>query len=374
MPDLIAAEDAELSALFEALPGALDGGSPLALGFAPEPGAVVPDETAVVVETSGSSGVPKRVMLSADALRASAVSTAERIGAGRWMLALQPGYVAGLQVLVRSLLAGTEPVVLRGGFTPDAFIDATGRLGHASRYTSLVPAQLATLLDAAESDDFAVAAALRSYQAILIGGQALPAPLRERAAALGVRIVRTYGSSETSGGCVYDGVPLDGVQVEASAGEVRIAGPMLATGYLGDAELTSRVFEEDAEGVRWYRTGDAGVMIDGVLRVDGRIDNVIVSGGVNVSLDRVERVVRGVPGLEQAVVIGVPDERWGEASVVFAAGDRSEAELLADARDAVAAEIGKPARPARLVLLDALPMLPSGKPDREALRRLVGPA
>lgn len=329
----------------------------------------------ILITTSGSTGVPKTVVLSAAALRASAAATAARIGEGVWLLALPPSYVAGLQVLVRAHLAGMRPVFLDGRFTPDAFVAATREMsatvGSAGRYTSLVPAQLATLIEAAE-DDSAVRDAVRSFESILVGGQALPVPLRERAERLGIRIVRTYGSTETSGGCVYDGVPLDGVDVRVVDGELLIAGPMLADGYQGDGELTARIFPVGPDGTRRYRTGDTGSVADGIVRVLGRRDNVIVSGGVNVSLDRVEATVRGVPGLENAVVIGVPDERWGEASVVIApqgVHENDEA-LLAAARAAVAEAIGPAARPARLLRLP-VPLLASGKPDREALRRAI---
>ncbi|WP_354002808.1 AMP-binding enzyme [Microbacterium elymi] len=216
---------------------------------------------------------------------------------------------------------------------------------------------------------------MRCFSAILVGGQALPPAVRERALEAGARIVRTYGSTETCGGCVYDGAALPGVQVRIVDGEVRLAGPMLADGYLGDVELTDRVFARDAEGVRWYRTGDAGLVEDGVLRVHGRIDNVIVSGGINISLDRVERIVRDVPGLATAVVVAVPDPTWGEASVIVVArGDvlrRSESGQLDEARRAVAAQLGAHARPARLVLVDQLATLHSGKPDRETIRQAV---
>ncbi|KDA04943.1 O-succinylbenzoate--CoA ligase [Microbacterium sp. CH12i] len=342
----------------------------------------VPEGTAVVIATSGSTGIPKHVMLSAEALRASAEATATRIGSGRWLLALPSGYVAGLQVLVRSVLAGTEPAVLEDGFSARAFAEATlpmlrpvsGSGGELERlYTSLVPAQIATLLDAA--DDPTVLAALQAYTAILVGGQALPEPVRERAAELGARLVRTYGSSETSGGCVYDGTPLETVAARTVDGELWIAGPMIADGYLGDPELTERTFVRDEHGIRWYRTGDLGIVEDGVVRVQGRADNVIVSGGINISLDRVERIVRDVPGLAAAVVVGVDDERWGEASVIVVPrGEtlrRSESDQLESAREAVAAELGKPARPARLILVDEIPVLASGKPDRESIRRMA---
>lgn len=371
------AEDPVL--LREALERALDGGPALGLGMVAGAPENVAEGLAAVIATSGSSGVPKRVALSGEALRASAEATAARIGSGRWLLALPAGYVAGLQVMVRSILAGTHPMAIEGRFSPESFAEATlamlrpSATGIPDLYTSLVPAQVATLLDAA--DDTAVRAALTAYRAILVGGQSLPEPLRDRAADLGARLVRTYGSTETSGGCVYDGVPLDTVGVRTVDGELRIAGPMLADGYLGDGSLTARTFVHDEHGIRWYRTGDLGLVEDGVVRVHGRADNVIVSGGINISLDRVERIVRRIAGLHEAVVVGVEDERWGEASVIVTArGEvlrRSEPEQLAQARDAVEEELGKHARPARLIMVDEIEVLSSGKPDREAIRRMV---
>ncbi|MEL5991650.1 AMP-binding protein [Microbacterium phosphatis] len=363
--------------VLRALRAALGAGPAVALGSAERLPTDVPGGTAVVVTTSGSSGVPKSVMLSRSALTSSALATADRIGSGQWLLALPATYVAGVQVLVRSLVQGTEPAILSGRFSAPAFAHVVSGM-HSSRggtrvptYASLVPAQLQTLVDAADADP-AIGRALASFEGILIGGQALPASLRERADAHGARIVRTYGSSETAGGCVYDGVPLDGVRVATVEGELRIAGPTLSDGYLGDPALTERAFVREADGTRWYRTGDAGSVDDGVVRVTGRIDNVLVSGGVNVSLDRVERVVRE---LFDAVVVAAPDERWGETPVIVAA--RSEVPdpdaALAAARVAVEAAIGKPARPSRVILVDALPRLASGKPDRVALRALAGP-
>jgi len=378
----------DLTALTRALRAALDGTGPaLALGATPsatptstptsapaltQSGASappLPEGTAVVLTTSGSTGVPKSVVLPASALRASAQATVELLGEGPWLLALPAGYVAGMQVLVRALVQGRTPHAIDGRFSPAAFVAAAERMPAGARFTSLVPAQLATLLDAE-------APTLRSFAAVLVGGQALAPALREKATAAGVRVVRTYGSTETSGGCVYDGRVLPGVRVRIEAGEIQIAGPTLATGYLGDAALTADRFI-DADGERWYRTGDAGALEAGVLRVEGRLDNVIVSGGVNISLDRVEQVVRTIPGMESAIVVGVPDERWGEASVIVAVhndtrhNDTGQAGLLAAAREAVAAVLGAPARPSRLVLVDELDVLPSGKPDRERIRRAL---
>ena len=367
--------------ILRSLRGALHGAGPaLGLGMVGEFPVEVRAGTAVVVTTSGSTGVPKSVILSRDALTSSAMATADRIGDGMWLLALPASYVAGLQVLVRSIVADREPAWLTGAFTPQAFSAAalmmlsTDRGERVPTYTSLVPAQLAKLLDAAP-DDTSVLTALRSFETILVGGQAIALATLERAQDAGVRVVRTYGATETSGGCVYDGHPLSGVSVRIVDGEVQVSGPTLADGYLGDPTGTDAGFPRDPDGTRWYRTRDAGIIEDDVLRVRGRIDNVIVTGGINVSLDRVERIVRKIAGLESAVVVGVSDARWGEAAVVVVprgeALRRSESVQLEEARAAVAHEIGVHARPTRLVLVDDFATLPSGKPDREAIRAAV---
>lgn len=366
-----------LRALRHAVLGA---GPAVALGSGVGVPTEVPAGTAAVITTSGSTGVPKSVVIGRNALIASAFATAARIGEGAWLLAVPATYVAGVQVLVRALVNGREPAVLAGPFRPEPF--AAAALGMASHengervptYTSLVPAQLQRLLDAAENDPD-VARAVRSFERILIGGQALAPSVRERAEAAGARIVRTYGSTETSGGCVYDGVPLDGVELAVVDGEVRISGPTLADGYLGDPDRTAEVFPADATGTRWYRTGDGGELADGVLRITGRLDNVIVSGGVNVSLDRVEAAVRGLPGLESAVVIPAEDARWGQGSaVVIPVPGLDEQRTLDRVRAVVADAVGPVARPARVIVVESLPVLASGKPDRAALRQRFGSA
>jgi len=365
--------------VLRALRGAVLGAGPaVALGTAADLPDEVPAGTAAVVTTSGSTGVPKSVAIGRNALMASAFATSARIGEGAWLLAVPATYVAGVQVLVRALMAGREPAVVAGPFRAEPF--AAAALGMASHengarvptYTSLVPAQLQRLLDAAEHDP-TVGQALRSFERILIGGQALAPSVRHRAEAAGVRLVRTYGSTETSGGCVYDGVPLDGVDVSIVGREVRLTGAVLADGYLGDPVRTAAAFETDAAGRRWYRTGDGGEIVDGVLRVTGRLDNVIVSGGVNVSLDRVEAAVRGIRGLESAVVVPIDDETWGQGSAVVVPGiGAAEADaVLARVRAAVADAVGPVARPARVVAVDELPALSSGKPDRAALREML---
>lgn len=346
-------------------------------------GTTVPRRVAVVIETSGSTDVPKRVMLGTDALLSSAAaSTVALDGAGQWLLALPAHYIAGVQVLVRSIAAQTTPVVLPGGhFDPAAFQAGAERLAEPLRYTSLVPAQLARLV-AAAGDDRRLLAVLRRFTGILVGGQATPAGLLARAADLDLRVVRTYGSSETAGGCVYDGLPIGDTEVRAVDGQLEISGSVLAEGYLGDADLTRDRFRQ-VRGVRWYRTGDLGEVdpATGLVRVLGRQDNVIISGGEKVSLDAVERIVRSLPGLADAVAVAADDDRWGQVPVVVVPSPADSSlqppltpgpESLDRVRAATGAVLGPAARPARLVFLASIPLLASGKPDRQELARLAG--
>ncbi|WP_213815557.1 AMP-binding protein [Glaciihabitans sp. dw_435] len=340
-------------------PRALDA-SPVVPGSLP---AEVPRRVALVVETSGSTAKPKRVAHSSDALLASAAASDSALGgAGQWLLALPAHYIAGLNVLVRSIAAGTDPVILPSGpFDPIAFAAAADRMDAPLRFTSLVPAQLGQLLGA----DVAVRA-LRRFDRILVGGQSTPAVLLERAAELGVRLTRTYGSSETAGGCVYDGVPIGNTEVRIHDGQVELAGSVLADGYLDDDERTALAFPSEA-GHRWYRTGDTGEVVDGVLRVTGRLDDVIISGGIKVSLADIEREVRALPGQSDAVVVRTPSDRWGEVPVVVTVTPLD----LADVRAHLGAILGPAAAPARVVVVPALPLLSSGKPDRRELARLA---
>ncbi|TFB95039.1 o-succinylbenzoate--CoA ligase [Cryobacterium sp. HLT2-28] len=345
----------------------------------------MPRRVAVVIETSGSTDVPKRVMLGTDALLSSAAaSTVALDGVGQWLLALPAHYIAGVQVLVRSIVAQTTPVVLPvGHFDPAAFQAGAERLAEPLRYTSLVPAQLARLVAEADGDR-RLLAVLRRFTGILVGGQATPAGLLARAADLDLRVVRTYGSSETAGGCVYDGLPIGDTEVRAVDGQLEISGSVLAEGYLGDPELTRERFRQ-VRGVRWYRTGDLGEVdpATGLVRVLGRQDNVIISGGEKVSLDAVERVVRSLPGLAEAVAVAADDDRWGQVPVVVVPSPAVPSlhpplalgpEPLDRVRAATGAVLGPAARPARLVFVASIPLLASGKPDRQELGRLAGAA
>ncbi len=320
----------------------------------------VPQRTGVIVETSGTTGRPKRVVLSTDAMLASAAASESALGGpAQWVLALPVNYIAGLNVLARSLCAETEPVAVGGDhFTVEGFVDAVSRLTVPERATALVPAQLAQLLE-----DDAARDALRSFQAILVGGQATPRALVDRAREAGVRVVRSYGSSETAGGCVYDGVPLGATRVAIVDGEVRLSGPTLAEGYLDDEQLTAERFIE-SDGARWFRTADAGELVHDVLRVMGRRDDVLISGGVKVALAAIEEALAAHPGFGEVAVVAVPDERWGERPVAVAAGPETDD---AAAVAAVVAHLGPVARPARIIRVEALPRLANGKPDRRAI-------
>ena len=359
-------DSADVPAVFAALRDALSGHGPAIL---PHPGnptgvpATVERRVAVVVETSGSTGRPKRVALSADALLASAAASEVRLGGpGQWLIALPAHYIAGITVLVRSLASQTEPVTITPeGSTGPRFADAARELDASLRFISLVPTQLSRLM---EQD--AAHTALRRFDRILLGGQATPPVLLARAKELGLNLTRTYGSSETSGGCVWDGAPIGDTEVRIVDGRVELAGSVLAEGYLGDPARTEAAFNE-AEGRRWYRTDDTGSVASGILNITGRVDDVIISGGVKISLAEVEAAVRTLPGLGEAVVVATPHPQWGDTPVVVSV----VAMPIERLRDAVAATLGRASAPTRIVVVDSMPLLASGKPDRLALAERV---
>lgn len=316
------------------------------------------EEVALVVPTSGSTGEPKGVLLTAACLRASATATLAHLGGpGTWLSALAPTHIGGLQVLLRSLLTGTDPVALAPGpFTPEVFAAAPVPAGR--RYTALVPTQLRRLLGTPAQD------VLASYDAVLLGGAAAPEPLLQAAVAAGVRVVTTYGMSETSGGCVYDGAPLPGVRVLLDTDQrIRLSGPVVARGYRLRPDLTAAAFEGQT-----YVTGDLGTWDGDRLVVLGRVDDLVVTGGEKVAPAAVEAALAGHPAVVEAAVVGVADQEWGQrvrAVVVL------RAPLTLDqAREHVAARLGRFAAPRELLAVDALPLLPSGKPDCAALRSL----
>lgn len=295
---------------------------PLNLSTRPLPDGAKAD---VVIETSGSaSGSPHLVALSWAALRASAERTIEFLGTpGRWWLQLPTNRIAGFQVLVRSALMGIEP-----SLSP---LDC--------QYTAVVPTQL-------QNRDLA------GMRAILVGGAASPV------LPVGLPCIRTYGMTETAGGCVYDGRPLRDVQVRISDGRVLLSGPMLMDGYL-DAPSPL----ETLKGRTWLTTGDLGIFNNDTLEILGRADDVIISGGVNV----VPEIVRGKiltrrPDL-QVEVLGIDDATWGQAVCAAVVGNVEPEEVRGPDGGADAPRI--------VVTLPALPQLPGGKVDKQQLRREV---
>ncbi|HEY5821313.1 MAG TPA: AMP-binding protein [Propionibacteriaceae bacterium] len=320
--------------------------------------AVEEPDAAVIVATSGSTGRPKGVVLSRAALLASATATHERLGGpGDWALALPTHYVAGLMVQVRAVAGGTRVHVVRPDLSD--LPAALPRL-HGRRYLSLVPTQLRRALEIPS-----VATALSDFDAVLLGGAAADPALLEHARDAGVRIVTTYGMSETCGGCVYDGSPLTGVGVEiGDKGRIVIGGPTVFTGYRQQPELTAATLD----GGRLV-THDRGRWRGDRLEVLGRVDEVVITGGLNVDLAEVERYARTWPALTggELVVLGRADPEWG--TVVVAVSDVEVGldglrEFLRNALPAYAA-------PRELIRIDPLPRTSSGKIDREALRSLL---
>ena len=355
----------------------LDGRDPALVALAPASDALraalrvgedIDDDVALVATTSGTTGAPKGALLTAAALTASASATHDRLGGpGSWLLALPPYHIAGLQVLVRSALAGSTPVELdvSEGFEVAELPSAIRRLGSGRRYASLVAAQLAKALT-----DPAAAAALAGLDAVLLGGGPAPRGVLDTAAAAGIAVVRTYGMSETAGGCVYDGVPLGGVSVRvADDGRIVLGGATLAKGYRNPVDPDP--FAEPG----WFRTDDLGVVDEaGVLTVLGRADDAISTGGLTVLPQLVESALGAHPAVVDCAVFGVADDRLGQrvvAAIVVA--DGCAAPTLDALRAHVTRTLDVTAAPREVHLVDALPRHGIGKVDRAALvRRFAG--
>ncbi len=380
---------------------------------------------ALVVGTSGSTGTPKRTALTARALAASAAATERFFGsnsdaASQWLLALPAHYIAGAQVLARSVLAGTAPVIARSviepvHFSPEVFLQAVEHMSSARRFISLVPTQLHKLLESADADaslGAEIHEALGSFTGILLGGAPASADLLAAATALGLNTVTTYGSAETAGGCVYSGSVLPGVRVElvpeegmptvpdtggkpAQVGRIWISGAHLASGYIGDAARTAEHFFTAADGTRWYRTDDYGLLSpandpasathgsEQRLQVLGRSDDVLISGGVKISARAVATVLEEHPAVREACVVGLPDARWGTAiaaavtlvpSASATPAENSPAlneELCALLRARCAEKLGAPAAPKQLSILPDFPLTSTGKPDRAEIYSIL---
>ncbi|MFO7960901.1 MAG: AMP-binding protein [Nitriliruptoraceae bacterium] len=320
----------------------------------------IDDEVALVVTTSGSSGRPKGVELSRAAVQASVAASLRRLGArhgDRWGLALPTHHVAGITVHLRAAALGTEAVVAT---------DTAAVADLDVEHLALVPSQLDRLLT--------LGAPVARFTTILLGGAPASDELLARADAAGARVVRSYGMTETVGGCVYDGLPLDDVEVAVGRTDqvIRLRGPVLFRGYRG-RDRHGRVRSApalDADG--WFRTSDLGRWSDGRLEVLGRADDVLVSGGENVPLQAVVERLLSHPGVADAAVLPAADQRWGEVPVaVVVPRDPGAPPSLEQLRTHVRREAPAAYAPGRLLVLPALPRDQMGKLSRSQLERLV---
>lgn len=319
----------------------------------------VSDDTALILETSGSTGIPKRISISREALSASAKASSFALDAdetsSQWLLALPINYIAGANVLIRSVMAGSQPVIMNTAlpFTAEAFARMASQMKAEKRFTSLVPTQLGRLAQAIDQDEFLLEQ-MRRFDAILVGGQAVDYQLLGRLEALGIKIVTTYGLTETSGGCVYNGIPIGDTQLKLFDDRVCIKGSLLAN------------VETDADG--FYLTQDAGFVDDfGRLAILGRIDRVINSGGIKVSLDRVEQLAARVIGVVDVAATAINDFEWGQRVGIAYVGSP---EVADDIAKALAGDLGPAGKPIRLLRVDKIPQTSNSKNNLEAIAKL----
>lgn len=318
-------------------------------GTQARPGGGIPTEAgdALVVATSGTSGEPKGVVLTADAVRASALATSRRLGVDpehdRWLACLPFAHIGGLSVLTRALETGT-PYRIHERFDARAVEDE-------ARSDATMVSLVATALGRTDTS---------RYRVVLLGGAAPPRALPEN-------VVTTYGMTETGSGLVYDGVALDGVEVRlgdgslGSTGEILVRGPMLARGY--------RDGHDPRLAGGWLPTGDGGSLgPDGRLIVHGRMAEVIVTGAEKVWPIAVEHALSGHPGVAEVAVWKRPDPEWGDRVVAWIVPtDPATPPPMAELREAVAAQVAPWAAPKELVVVAELPRTASGKVRRTDL-------
>jgi O-succinylbenzoic acid--CoA ligase len=323
----------------DALAAAIEGNGP-ALSFGESTFTSVPEKCTVVVPTSGSGGKPKSVALTSSALIASATASHKYLsasGADTWSLLLPTNHIAGINVLVRSIELGT----------------AVGDLNSDATFTAIVPTQLHRAL----TTDTALLEHLQNAKAVLVGGAATSQELINRAGMAGINLVTTYGMSEMSGGCIYNGDLLEGVRIAFDGEIITLDGPMKAIGYLGEAPF----------GDLFFRTSDAGFMKDGKVSIIGRIDDQIISGGEKISLSAITDFLQE-GSTQRFIAVGLPDDEWGE--VLAIASDREIDETFIKER--LRSKFGPHASPKRFLSSIELPLTSIGKPDRKKLVEFFG--
>ena len=331
---------------------ALDSDGP-ALAFGPTSASHVADHITIAVTTTGSSGLSKQVGISASALRASAQSSNKFVGAqfgNTWSLLLPLTHIAGINILLRAHLLGTEPLDLRnhiGAYPPADF-------------TAVVPTQLFRALN---GDEFLLKHLIEA-KTVLVGGAHLASDLHQRAIDAGINVVTTYGMTETTGGCVYNGIPLEGVELLiTSENRIAIKGRTLATSYIGEEELWASNLVDD-----WFHTSDLGHIEDGKLIVDGRADDVIISGGENLSLSAIENSLHSRFPNRNFAAFAVHDSQWGEALHLAIEGDNSTNQV--EIAEYLVEIFGAPAKPKGFLQLSKLPLVGIGKVDRKKLAEI----
>lgn len=313
----------------------------------------VEEDIALVVATSGTEREPRLVELSRGAVGAAVELSLEAMGADRaapWLCVLPHSHIGGLLVILRAAITGA-PVEVHERFDVERFVASD------ARYASIVPTMLRRLVDAR--------VALDRFDAILVGGAALEPSLRESAEGLGARIIETYGSTETCGGVVYDGVPFRGVTVDArDDGRIRVAGPTLMRRYRDDPDATRAAFDEAGR----FITSDLGrIAAGGRLEVLGRADDAITTGGETLMPEPIEACLATHPAVADVAVVGRGDAEWGERVVAFVV-PRGTPPTLEALRSHAMETLPVAAAPRELVIVEALPRTPSGKVRRAALR------
>lgn len=302
-------------------------------------GLPVQDGDAVVVATSGTTGTPKAAVLTHDSVLASARATSQRLNVTTddcWFSCLPLSHVGGLSVVTRSILTGT-PLIVVPQFSPEAYDDAAE---HGATLVSLVPTALQRVDPA-------------KYRVIVLGGSRPPS---DRPA----NCIATYGLTETGSGVVYDGLPLEGVEIRIDAGVICLRAPMLLRAYRdGTTPL-------DADG--WFRTGDLGsVNDDGTLSVAGREGDLIITGGENVWPEAVEDAMRGHSAIADVCVAGVPDAEWGHAVHAWVVLVDGMSITLEEARERVKSTLAAHCAPKHLHITTQIPRTSLGKPRRSVL-------
>ncbi|CAB4536070.1 MAG: AMP-binding protein [Actinobacteria bacterium] len=315
----------------------------------------------LVVKTTGSSGKIKEVGLTASSLLASAKASNNYLDAkigDRWSLLLPLNHIAGINVLIRSLELGTIPLDFRNIRT-----DTETKYTSAD-FSAIVPTQLFRALNG----DAELLEHLRGCRAVLVGGARLSREQRNRAVNDGINIVETYGSTETTGGCIYDGKPLEGVEITVNEDNLlRIKGAVLAHSYLNIAEPLV-----DENG--WYTTSDLAHFEAEKIVIDGRNDDIFISGGENISLSSVETIIsEKFPALEFAIVT-VPEAQWGQAlcCAIVSADSSLHAGIEREIQESLTLAIGEEAKVKHFLYLEDLPLLGIGKVDRSVLQSLMG--